>query len=700
MLLTSVICRYIIDSRKLEHKKRRLMVCAPTNKAVTVLCDRFLTTFSDDEAYPCNAVLLGDEDKLLENEMRARGNATLRNSKLRDSFLYTFVDAIKDDYLFVRKVLDKANFNLLDRIQKIVRRLKNLLTQKVSDNNVVANAHGIAKLIQKFSKSRDMRYPTEIINKIDLIVSMISAWNREFIWQEVLNSADVIFCTLGSSGSSLLKKTISEIDDLIVDEAAAATEPEIYIPFQYLPRRLLCVGDPKQLPATITSQYAEKMGLSKSLHERLMYDCDHDHIMLDTQYRMKPALSEFPSNNFYGGRLRNGRNVFSSHKTSWTSVVGRTDYTLYQIYGKEEQNRSGSIENRAEANAVVQIVDDFRHASRNLSSDWCSINRLRIITFYQAQVCLIKRLLRSRNLGNVLVATVDSSQGCEADFVIISFVRSINRPGRSTVGFLSDDRRLNVALTRAKYQLICVGNIEGMAKLSDSKGGSMKHLAIDAFNRRLVYPFSFKGESSCKTLSDNKSESFVINEAGHLSIRGNPKKISITSSSSESDSESSVISSSSSSSDSSSSDSSQAASCKQRCQINAAMSTTERSNSSSFRATMLSNCHQSNVENNFSSTKEVFPTSQHRKLCKSFNQPILMSQTKSLDKEQTAAVGSKMTEATTFKILETTAPNSRPRTEDGIEANPNYRLPEDSKCTHSSILSKTETSSVFENIIF
>ncbi|OEU15131.1 hypothetical protein FRACYDRAFT_165538, partial [Fragilariopsis cylindrus CCMP1102] len=58
----------------------------------------------------------------------------------------------------------------------------------------------------------------------------------------------------------------------------------------------------------------------------------------------------------------------------------------------------------------------------------------------------------------VLVATVDSSQGCEADFVILSFVRSEGNGGRNTVGFLMDDRRLNVALTRAKYQIIGVGN--------------------------------------------------------------------------------------------------------------------------------------------------------------------------------------------------------------------------------------------------
>ena len=71
------------------------MVCAPTNKAVTVLCSRFLKTF-DNESYPCNVVLIGDEDKLLENEIWSRESASSENSKLRENFLYTFIDAVKE----------------------------------------------------------------------------------------------------------------------------------------------------------------------------------------------------------------------------------------------------------------------------------------------------------------------------------------------------------------------------------------------------------------------------------------------------------------------------------------------------------------------------------------------------------------------------------------------------------------------------
>jgi len=80
-----------------------------------------------------------------------------------------------------------------------------------------------------------------------------------------------------------------------------------------------------------------------------------------------------------------------------------------------------------------------------------------------------------------LVATVDSSQGCEADVVIISFVRSSSKKGRHAAGFLCDDRRVNVALTRARHQLICVG--DALDTLSKQGSATLKHLVSDAQNR-------------------------------------------------------------------------------------------------------------------------------------------------------------------------------------------------------------------------
>jgi superfamily I DNA and/or RNA helicase len=128
-------------------------------------------------------------------------------------------------------------------------------------------------------------------------------------------------------------------------------------------------------------------------------------------------------------------------------LLGGQNLAFLDINGVEKQARSGSYENYAEAQAVVKLVQD---ASRLVKGRWQSADRIRIITFYMAQVSLIKRLLHQSRISDVVVATVDSSQGSEADIVIVSFVRSRGNSKNGSVGFLSDDRRVNVAITRGK----------------------------------------------------------------------------------------------------------------------------------------------------------------------------------------------------------------------------------------------------------
>lgn len=162
-------------------------------------------------------------------------------------------------------------------------------------------------------------------------------------------------------------------------------------------------------------------------------------------------------------------------------------FCCLQVNGKESQDPSGSYRNGAEAFAVVQLIRQIRDAATRNStacSPWNSPERLRVITFYQAQVSVLRKMCHDAfRPHDVVVATVDSSQGCEADIVIVSFVRN------NSAGFLTDNRRMNVALTRAKYQLICVGNVEGMAKLTGHGEQSLKLLADSAEERQRVFEF-------------------------------------------------------------------------------------------------------------------------------------------------------------------------------------------------------------------
>ena len=101
---------------------------------------------------------------------------------------------------------------------------------------------------------------------------------------------------------------------------------------------------------------------------------------------------------------------------------------------------------------LKSIRANHSHQTKNTTA-WCSPVKLRVITFYSAQVATLRQILRKEGLQGVLVATVDSSQGCEADLVVLSFVRTTG------AGFLRDDRRMNVGLTRARHKLICLGDL-------------------------------------------------------------------------------------------------------------------------------------------------------------------------------------------------------------------------------------------------
>jgi len=476
-LLVNTICQYLMESITGD-KARLLMVCAPTNKAVSVVCTRFLDTFENRNQLPCNVLLVGDDDKLLDDEKsRIRGGG---KSPLRSIFLYTWIKTVVDRLSQISQFLARPTAKEAPRITSLSKRLLMQLRQCLSQfPQDLGNAFDRVIELMEDGIDAGNRNQKEAFNTIEAMKSEILDWKKELIWQDLLSSAHIIFCTLASSGAGILKRSIGEVDDLIVDEAAASCEPEMYIPFQFRPQRLLAVGDPRQLPATVMSSIAADRGLSKSLHERLMYDAGYPHIMLDVQYRMKPAISQFPSRYFYDGKVQDGPNVVSDNCSSHLLLNGE-NLSFLQVSGTERQCRFGSFENYAEAQAVVKLVQS---ASRRFQGQWQSADRIRIITFYAAQVSLIKRCLHQCRLSNVVVATVDSSQGSEADIVIVSLVRSHGNSKHSSVGFLSDDRRMNVAITRAKYQLILVGNAERMASLTSPKAKTVRALAIDAIDR-------------------------------------------------------------------------------------------------------------------------------------------------------------------------------------------------------------------------
>jgi regulator of nonsense transcripts 1 len=285
--------------------------------------------------------------------------------------------------------------------------------------------------------------------------------------REILQAADVICCTCVGAGDPRLKNF--RFRQVLIDEATQAIEAEALIPIAMGAKQVVFVGDHCQLGPVVMCKAAAKAGLTQSLFERLVLIGNRP-IRLQVQYRMHPALSEFPSNMFYEGSLQNGVTEADRQLLNMPGFTGKEDFPwpvpskpmfFYSITGMEEISASGtSYLNRTEASYVEKVVTHLLRLGVTPS-------QIGVITPYDGQKKYVSEYMRrSGALAHTLyeaieVASVDAFQGREKDFILVSCVRSSESQG---IGFLSDPRRLNVALTRARLGIILLGNPRVLSK--------------------------------------------------------------------------------------------------------------------------------------------------------------------------------------------------------------------------------------------
>ncbi|MBF93223.1 MAG: hypothetical protein CMB78_05560 [Euryarchaeota archaeon] len=276
------------------------------------------------------------------------------------------------------------------------------------------------------------------------------------IRDDILDRAQVLCCTCIGSGHEILDGR--KFPRVLIDEATQATEPATLVPLVRGARQVVLIGDHRQLPPTVISRRAEKGGLDRSLFERLI-DMGISPSILTTQYRMHPAISEFPNTQFYDGVLEDGVEA-SDRETPGGILWPDWDVPLLflPVDGDEVLSPDGaSKENPVEASWVVKILMDL------VDSGGFATSQVGIVTPYAGQVRSIRDILPEQ-FQSVEVRTIDGYQGREKDVIIFSCVRS-NIDGN--VGFLSDRRRLNVALTRSRRGLIVIGNPDTLSHDED-----------------------------------------------------------------------------------------------------------------------------------------------------------------------------------------------------------------------------------------
>jgi ATP-dependent RNA/DNA helicase IGHMBP2 len=265
------------------------------------------------------------------------------------------------------------------------------------------------------------------VKNIRTEIKKLQTYNEEKLFKE----ADVILGTpIGLYDAGLQHLSFHT---LVIDEAGQCIEPLAWCIFPFAKRKVLA-GDHWQLPPTVLSHEASRLGFNRSILEVAIENVPTV-FLLDTQYRMRESIAGFSSKYFYNDLLRTAANLVNTG----------THISFIDTAG------SGFQEIRGSDGTSLQNEGELRIARKLVQIESMQISATVFISPYSGQVTAAKEILPA----GLRVSTIDSFQGQEQHTVIVSLVRS-NDDGE--IGFLKDYRRMNVAITRAKEQLFVIGD--------------------------------------------------------------------------------------------------------------------------------------------------------------------------------------------------------------------------------------------------
>jgi len=263
----------------------------------------------------------------------------------------------------------------------------------------------------------------------------------------------VITTTLIGANHSKLKGIY--FSTCFIDEAGQALEPACWIPI-IKSNKVIFAGDHLQLPPTIRSIKASNLGLKETLFEKAT-KVQEANVVLTEQYRMHEKIMTFSSNQFYKGVLKAHHKNAKKKMSPDDSVLEFIDTAGTGFFELQHLETKSSY-NPEEAKLLFKHLNIF--TEELLIQGYDLPESIGIISPYKAQIEFLRNLLDTSKINlniknRITVNTIDGFQGQERDLIYISLVRS-NESGE--IGFLSDERRMNVALTRAKRKLVVVGD--------------------------------------------------------------------------------------------------------------------------------------------------------------------------------------------------------------------------------------------------
>ena len=298
----------------------------------------------------------------------------------------------------------------------------------------------------------------EVDNTYDLY-----EYSKEDIQNEIdgiIQDIDIVITTCSTAWDERIKNY--DFPFVLIDDDTQSCEIESLIPIVHGCKHLTLIGDLKLSgPFNLYCQ-ADNIGMNVSLFERMLKLYPDLNNNLKIQYRMHEEIVKYPNEIFYLNNIENDPSVKDLINVDFNANFNWPNKNIPLLFvhidGQEEITKFKSKRNEKEAKIVALFIKKLN----NLKIDFKNIG---IITPYVAQKMLIEKELKEEfedeDIINLQISSVDGFQGREKDFIILSNVRS-NPDGN--IGFLNDYRRLNASITRAKYGMIVIGDINCLSK--------------------------------------------------------------------------------------------------------------------------------------------------------------------------------------------------------------------------------------------
>eukprot|EP01071_Lankesteria_metandrocarpae_P011535 Lankesteria_metandrocarpae@DN5451_c1_g1_i14.p1 len=473
LAIVSVLYDY---NKRYAISPKKILVCAPSNAAVDEIASRVMSEglpgyktklcgVSSKQVYPM-CVRVGHPSRVTRKDVQPIASFYLESPKAFAGSLL----ASGEPYDMVKEKLEAE----IGKHNERVRMSVNAITENIQ---IDQDAAGLKKRSKKLSKTL-LRYRSG--------------------GKDVIKSADIIFATLSGSANKSLRGL--NFSCVIVDEASQAVELSTIVPLQAGIKNMILIGDQKQLPATVLSNAARKVDYDRSLFERLQL-CGVRVKMLEKQYRMRPAISRFPSAQFYNNKVQDDVSVKSRPKDIFHDLFGvlkffdipdsshhrdRVTKSLsnvkeamfvanimkllmkYVVHtpapeekevekgcdekDTKEENCENNVPSKAEddpSTAVTKkqkkpqqgLVDMTTEEAKRLIKEYgLLLSDIGIVTPYKQQVTEIRKAVEKLTGGcEVEISTVDSFQGREKRIIIMSCVRATDNEKTTSEGELIHD---------------------------------------------------------------------------------------------------------------------------------------------------------------------------------------------------------------------------------------------------------------------